>query len=215
MTVPKTMKILTTAVPVGGAQPADAALAATPRKVGLFLGSLRRASIGAALGRALPGISPAHLTFVPIAIGEIPFYNEDHEGQAPASWLTLRESIRCCDAVLFITPEYNRSVPAALKNAIDVASRPKGKSAWDGRPAAIITYSPGNFGGYACNHHLRQTFACLNMPTLATPEVYLSACAKLLDASGAIANEDTRAFLVTAMSRFARWIETNGTWRTS
>ena len=80
-----------------------------PRKVGLLLGSLRNASIGAALGRALPGISPAHLSFVPIAIGDLPFYNEDHEEQTPAPWLDLREAIRSCDAVLFVTPEYNRS----------------------------------------------------------------------------------------------------------
>lgn len=179
------------------------------RKIGLLLGSLRKASIGAALGRALPEISPAHLTFLPIPIGDIPFYNEDHESQPPASWIELREIIRSCDAVLFITPEYNRSVPAALKNAIDVASRPKGASAWDGKPAAIVTYSPGNLGGYACNHHLRQSFACLNMPLMATPEIYLSGCAKLLDASGGIANDDTRAFLRSAMNRFADWIEAN------
>lgn len=181
-----------------------------PRKVGLLLGSLRNASIGAALGRALPGISPAHLSFVPIAIGDLPFYNEDHEEQTPAPWLDLREAIRSCDAVLFVTPEYNRSIPAALKNAIDVGSRPKGKSAWDGKPAGIITYSPGSLGGYACNHHLRQAFACLNMPTMATPEIYLGGCAKLLDPSGAIASDDTRALLSAAMSRLANWIEANG-----
>lgn len=186
-----------------------------PRRVGLLLGSLRKASVGYALARALPGLAPAHLVLEPIPIGGMPFYNEDDEDQPPVSWLAFRERIRACDAVLFVTPEYNRSVPAALKNAIDVGSRPKGLSAWDGKPAAIITYSPGSLGGYACNHHLRQSFACLNMPTLATPEIYLSGCAKLLDTDGAIANAETRAFLAGAMSRFAQWIEANASARST
>ncbi len=179
----------------------------TQSKIGVLLGSLRKESISRKLAQALQDIAPATLQLEPISIGDMPFYNQDDEEKTPPSWRIFRERILACDAVLFITPEYNRSIPAVLKNAIDVGSRPYGKSAWNGKPAAIITFSPGNLGGFGANHHLRQMFTCLNMPTMPTPEVYLSGAAKLLDEHGAIASSETKTFLEQVMKNYAAWVE--------
>lgn len=179
------------------------------KKVGVLLGSLRKVSTSAALARALADLSPDDLSLELVSIGDMPIYNPDDEEHAPAAWRAFRSSILACDAVLFVSPEYNRSIPAVLKNAIDVGSRPQGRSVWNGKPAAIVTFSPGNLGGFGAHHHLRQSFACLNMPTMPAPEIYLSGSAKLLDERGAIANPDTHALLVRAMTSFARWIDIN------
>ena len=180
-----------------------------PRKVGVLLGSLRKASTSAALARALEHLCPDHLALERISIGDMPIYNQDDEEHAPESWRTFRKKILACDALLFVSPEYNRSIPAGLKNAIDVGSRPSGQSVWNGKPVAIVTFSPGNLGGFGAHHHLRQSFACLNMPTMPTPEIYLSGSAKLFNEHGAIANPDTEALLKRAMTSFARWIDAN------
>ncbi len=179
----------------------------TPKRVGLLLGSLRRNSTSAGLARALEAMLPSDWTLERQPIGDMPFYNPDDEKEAPASWRHFRERILACDALLFVTPEYNRSIPAALKNAIDVGSRPYGQSAWNGKPAAIVTFSPGNLGGFGANHQLRQAFVCLNMPTMPAPEVYLSGAATLLNGEGDIASPDTRAFLKRAMGSFVEWVE--------
>lgn len=181
----------------------------TDKKVGILLGSLRKNSTSGRLARALRGISPAGLSFEQLPIGDMPFYNPDDEARMPASWKKFREQVLSCDALLFITPEYNRSIPAVLKNAIDVGSRPHGQSAWNGKPAAIITFSPGKLGGFGVNHHLRQVFVCLNMPTMPAPEVYLSGSATLLDEQGELASPQTKDFLQQVMSSFARWIAQN------
>lgn len=176
-------------------------------RVGLLLGSLRQNATSARLARALETMLPADWALERLPIGDMPFYNPDDEVQAPASWRQFRQRILACDALLFVTPEYNRSIPAALKNAIDVGSRPYGQSVWNGKPAAIVTFSPGNLGGFGANHQLRQAFVCLNMPTMPAPEVYLSGAATLLDDQGDIANPDTRAFLERAMASFVQWVE--------
>ncbi|WP_370591955.1 NADPH-dependent FMN reductase [Roseomonas sp. KE0001] len=121
--------------------------------------------------------------------------------------MRLRENIRKADAILFVTPEYNRSVPAALKNALDVGSRPYGQSAWNAKPAAIISVSPGGLGAFGANHHLRQPLVFLNMPALQRPEAYISKVGDLLDADGKLVNEGTRSFLKTFTDAFADWIE--------
>jgi chromate reductase len=139
----------------------------------------------------------------------LPFYNQDVEAQSPAPWVAFRDRIRRADAVLFVTPEYNRSVPAALKNAIDVGSRPYGKSAWDGKPGAVVSASPGAIGGFGANHHLRQSLVFLNVPVLQQPEVYLGGVDKLFDERGGIASESTHGFLVKYLTAFAAWIERN------
>jgi len=111
--------------------------------------------------------------------------------------------------VLFVTPEYNRSVPAALKNALDVGSRPYGQSVWTGKPGAVVSASPGAIGGFGANHHLRQSLVFLNVPAMQQPEAYLGGADKLFDAAGAPANEGTRKFLAGFMQAFAGWIAAN------
>ena len=122
---------------------------------------------------------------------------------------SFRDSMRPVHAVLFATPEYNRSVPGVLKNAIDVGSRPSGKSIWDKKPAAIVSVSPGALGGFGANHHLRQSLVFLNMPPLQMPEAYIGGAAKLFDESGRLTNSSTRDFLSKYMQAFAAWVEKN------
>ncbi len=109
--------------------------------------------------------------------------------------------------MLFVTPEYNRSVPAALKNAIDIASRPYGASAWDGKPGAVVTVSPGAIGGFGANHHLRQMLVFLNVPAMQQPEAYLGGAGDYFDETGELKNEGTRAFLAKFMAAYAAWVE--------
>lgn len=125
----------------------------------------------------------------------------------PDEYKAFREKIKKMDAVLFVTPEYNRSVPAVLKNALDVGSRPKIDNVWNNKPAAVISQSPGSLGGFGANHHLRQTLTCLNMPVVQQPEAYISSVAQLFDENGAIANESTIAYLQTFIDTFIELIE--------
>jgi len=117
--------------------------------------------------------------------------------------------VKSFDGVLFVTPEYNRSVPAVLKNALDVGSRPFGQSVWGGKPGAVISVSPGAIGGFGANHHLRQSFVFLDIPVMQQPEAYIGGAAQLFDAEGKIINEGTREFLVKFMNSFAVWVEKN------
>jgi len=178
------------------------------RKIAIIVGSLRANSNSERLARAVAAEAPAHLAFDIVPIGDMPLYNPDIDGAAaPASWTAFRERIKSADAVLFVTPEYNRSVPAALKNAIDVGSRPYGQSAFAGKPAAVISSSMGPIAGFGANHHLRQSLAFLDMPTLQQPEMYLGSVTEWFDEAGAIKNADTRAFLGKFAAKFADWIE--------
>ena len=152
-------------------------------------------------------LAPPSLALSLVEIRELSLYNEDLESSVPAAWSEFRERIARADAVLFATPEYNRSVPGALKNAIDVASRPYGKSAWARKPAAVVSVSPGAMGGFGANHHLRQSLVFVDMPALQQPEVYLAHADKLLDASGKFATDSTRAFLTSFLQTFGVWIE--------
>jgi chromate reductase len=179
-----------------------------PRKVAVLVGSLRRGSYSRMTARALVRVAPKELEFEFIEIGDLPFYNEDQEAASPpAAWIEFRRKLRGADAVLFVTPEYNRSVPAALKNAIDVGSRPYGKSAWEGKPAAVVSVSPGAIGGFGANHHLRQSLVFLDMPAMQQPETYIGGAAGLFDESGGLVKEETAKFLKTIAEKFAAWIE--------
>lgn len=179
-----------------------------PRDVAVLVGSLRRDSFTRRVAVALGRLAPASLALEIVEIGDLPLYNQDLEtADPPSPWVRFRERIRAADAVLFATPEYNRSVPAVLKNAIDVGSRPYGKSAFGGKPAAVASVSPGALGAFGANHHLRQSLVFLDMPTLQQPEVYLGGVANLVDEAGNITNDATREFLTKFMAAFARWIE--------
>ena len=182
---------------------------ATTYNVGVLVGSLRKESFTRKLAHALAGLAPSSLKLGIIEIGAMPLYNQDDEAQAPAPWVSFRQEITGSDALLFVTPEYNRSIPAALKNAIDVGSRPSGKSVWAGKAGAVVSASPGAIGGFGANHHLRQSLACINVAILPAPEVYLSGIDKLLDGQGGIANETSREFLTKFMATFAAWVEAN------
>jgi len=180
------------------------------RSVGVLVGSLRKESFSRRLAGALRDLAPANLRLTVIEIGVLPHYNQDadDEGRPFEEWLTFRQAIRAADAILFVTPEYNRSVPGVLKNAIDVGSRPYGKSAWDGKPAAVVSNTPGAMGGFGANHALRQPCVYLNMPTMQQPEAYIGGAASLFSPDGGIAAATTRDFLRNYVVRYAEWIET-------
>ena len=181
---------------------------ATPRNVAVLIGSLRAASLNRKLAHALIAEAPEGLSFTIVEIGDMPFYNSDLEDAgSPAAWTDFREAIKAADAVLFVTPEYNRSLPATIKNALDVGSRPMGASVWNDKPAAIVTGSPGAVGGFGANHHLRQSLVFLNMPAMQQPEAYIGNIAKLFDEEGRLTNEGTKDFLKGFMQAFAAWIE--------
>jgi chromate reductase len=176
-------------------------------KVAVVLGSLRKGSYSLAVTKAVAGLAAPRLELNVVEIGDLPLYNPDLETDTPPpAWLRFRADVAAADAVLFVTPEYNRSIPGALKNAIDVGSRPYGKSAFSGKPAAIISQSPGMLGGFGANHHLRQPLVFLNMPVLQQPEVYLSKVADAVTETGEIKVEATRAFLQDFANKFADWI---------
>jgi len=179
------------------------------RNVAVIVGSLRKDSINRKVANALIEVAPAALKPAIIEIGQLPIYNQDEDSSPPAAWTGFRERIKSADAVLFVTPEHNRSVPAALKNAIDVGSRPYGASAWNGKPAAVVSASPGAIGGFGANHHLRQSLVFLNVPTMAQPEAYLGHADKLFDAGGKLVNDGTRKFLQDFMQAFAAWAAAN------
>ncbi len=174
--------------------------------VAVIVGSLRKGSINRQVAIALSELAPASLALNIIEIGQLPLYNQDEDENPPASWTAFRARIKAADAFLFVTPEYNRSVPAALKNALDVGSRPYGKNAWDGKPGAVVSASPGAIGGFGANHHLRQSFVFLNIAAMPQPEAYLGHADKLFDANGKLANDGTRKFLEGFLEAFARWI---------
>jgi chromate reductase len=180
---------------------------AAVRDVAVLVGSLRKASFNRAVAGVLAGLAPASLALRPVEIRALPLYDQDEEESPPPAWVAFREAIRPADALLFVTPEYNRSVPAALKNAVDVGSRPPGKSVWNGKPGAVVSASPGAMGGYGASQHLRQSLAVLNVPVMPQPEVYLAGVHKLLDADGRLTNESTLRFLTKVMEAFAAWIE--------
>lgn len=176
--------------------------------VAVIVGSLRKESVSRKAALALAKLAPSNLNLEIVEIGDLPLYNEDVEAAgAPASWSRLREELRQSDAVLFITPEYNRSVPGALKNAIDVGSRPYGDSAWSGKPAAVLSLSPGAVGAFGANHHLRQSLVFLDMPILQQPEAYVGNAFSLFDDDGEFNSDSTRDFFESFIGAFADWID--------
>jgi chromate reductase len=180
---------------------------ASPRKVAVIVGSLRKESFSRKLALALRTIAPPSLALEIVEIGQLPLFNQDDEANPPLASVAFKTQVGEADAVLFVTPEYNRSVPGVLKNAIDVGSRPYGKSAWEGRPAAVISLSPGAMGAFGANHHLRQALVFLNMPAMAQPEAYVGGAADLFDEQGALKKPETRQFLEKFLAAFAHWID--------
>ena len=176
-------------------------------KVAVLVGSLRKESLNRKAAQALIALAPANLRLQIVEFGDLPLYDEDLEAAGPPEpWLRFRREVAASDAVLFVTPEYNRSVPGALKNAIDVGSRPYGKSAWAGKPAAVMSVSPGAMGGFGANHHLRQSLVFLDMPVLQQPEAYVGGAGELFGENGELKQERTKAFFQTFIDAFAGWL---------
>jgi chromate reductase len=176
------------------------------KDVAVFVGSLRKESFNRKMALALAAMAPPSLKLEIVEIRNLPLYDQDGDANPPSEWTNFRERIRKADGVLFVTPEYNRSIPGALKNAIDVGSRPYGKSAWNGKPGAVVSVSPGAIGAFGANHHVRQTLVFLNVPAMPQPEAYIGGADKLFDAEGKIANPGTRDFLANFLAAFDRWV---------
>ena len=176
--------------------------------VATLIGSLRRESFTRKIANALVELAPGTLAFETIEIGSLPLYDQDLEDAAerPAEWIAFRERVRAKDALLFATPEYNRSVPGALKNAIDVGSRPKTQNAWSGKPAAVISVTTGALGALGANHHLRQSLMAVNVAAMAHPEAYIANAMTLLGPDGRLLNDGTRDFLRRFTESFERWV---------
>lgn len=175
-------------------------------QVAVLVGSVRKQSFNRMLANALAAMAAPALSLRVVEIGDLPFYNDELEGEAPATWQRVREAVGAADAVLFVTPEYNRSVPAVLKNAVDVLSRPYGKGALNGKTAAVISASPGALGGFGANHHLRQSLAALGVKTMAAPEAYIGGIANAFDEQGKLLNTSTKEFLEKFVQAFREWI---------
>ena len=181
----------------------------TTRDVAVIVGSLRKESFNRKMANALAAMATAPLKLEIVEIRQLPLYNQDDDANPPAASAAFKQRVQKADAVLFVTPEYNRGMPGVLKNAIDIASRPYGTSAWNGKPGAVISVSPGAIGGFGANHHLRQSLVFLNVPALQQPEAYIGNAAKLFDQSGKLTDDSTRDFLQKFLQAFAQWIERN------
>src|ERR1700688_3874592 len=182
-----------------------------PMNVCVLVGSLRKASFSGMLANALISLAPPSMESEIVEIGQMPLYNQDLErliDPPPAPWTAFRQRVKAADAVLFVTPEYNRPVPAVLKNALDVGSRPYGSSVWDRKPGAVVSGSQGGIGGFGANQHLRQSLVFLNVPTMQQPEAYVGHADKLFDEHGKLVSDGTRKFLQEFMQAFANWVET-------
>jgi len=178
------------------------------RDVAVLVGSLRKDSINRKMALALAGLAPPALSLDIVGIGDLPHYNSDLDNDNPPdAWTAFRGRVAKADALLFVTPEYNRSVPGVLKNAIDVGSRPYGKGVFGGKPGAVVTVSPGAIGGFGANHHLRQMLVFLDVPMLQQPEAYIGGGDKLFDDAGGIASEGSRKFLERFIQAYAAWVE--------
>ncbi len=176
------------------------------KNIVVLVGSLRKESFALKIAKTLIAVAPPELNMEIIEIGQLPLYNEDLDTQdAPAPWTAFRERLSHANAVLLVTPEYNRSVPAVLKNALDVASRPYGHNMFDGKPGAVISSSTGAYGGFGANHHLRQSLMFLNVPLMQQPEAYVGGVDKIFDKSGQI-QQSSREFLSKFMQAYNNWL---------
>jgi chromate reductase len=177
-------------------------------KIVVFVGSLRRASLNLKLARAVVKQFPPEFTFEFASLGDIPLYNQDLDNAMPASAVKLKQQIVASDGILIVTPEHNRSLPAALKNAIDWGTRPPGQNSFDSKPSGIMGTSPSATGTGICQQHLRAILAAEGSPTFTRPEVFLQWKEGLIDDQDVITNETTREFLQGWVNGYVKWIKT-------
>ena len=173
--------------------------------IAVLVGSLRRESYNRQLANVLATLFAPDFSLQQLEIGDLPLYNQDQDSDQPAPTRRLKSEIAAADGVIFVTPEYNRSVPGVLKNAIDHASRPYGESAWKGKPAGVLGVSVGAPGTSMAQQHLRNMLAYLDMPTLGQPEIFLQVREGMF-ANGTIAKADTRAFLQSWVDAYSAWV---------
>ena len=178
-----------------------------PRQVGYVVGSLRKDSYNRKLAQALIRLGPPDFNFKELHIGDLPLYDQDEDRSQAPEVQRLKSELRAVDAVMFVTPEYNRSIPGVLKNAIDHASRPYGQNAWAGKPAGIIGASIGAIGTAIAQAHLRTVLGYVDMPLLGQPEVYIQVKDGFFDEAGNIANAETRKFLHGWMDKYVAWVK--------
>jgi chromate reductase len=177
------------------------------RRIAVIVGSLRKESYNLRIARILAELAPPHLSLEFVEVGGLPLYNEDLEKDPPAAWRDFRDAVRPAEALLFVTPEYNRSMPGALKNALDVGSRPYGSSVFEKKPGAVATASQGAIGGFGSNHHLRQSCVFLDVPMMQQPEAYLSNVQKAFGEDGTFADASLKKLLQRFINAYADWVE--------
>jgi chromate reductase len=176
-------------------------------RVGYFVGSLSSTSINRVLSKALIRLAPGDLEFTEIPIGDLPLYSQDYDADFPPEARALKDAISASDAILFVSPEYNRSIPGALKNAIDWASRPWGQNSFDNMPAAVIGASVGQIGTAMAQQSLRGVLSFCNARQMTTPEAYIQYSPEIFTADGDVTSEATREFLCDYMAEFRIYIE--------
>lgn len=179
------------------------------KRIGVIVGSLRKESFNRKMAQALIKLAPESLEMEMIEIGHLSMYNQDYDENPPKDWVEFRNRIKEMDAILFVSPEYNRSIPGVLKNSIDIGSRPYGHSVWDGKPAGIITVSVGAIGGFGSNHHLRQVMTYLNMPCMPQPEAYIGGATNLFGKNGEITVPAVSDLALKFINTFAAWVDRN------
>lgn len=177
------------------------------RRIAVVVGSLRRESYNRQLANAIKKLAPQNFTLYDVRIDDLPLYNQDDDANQAEPVKRLKNEIASSDGVVFVTPEYNRSVPGVLKNAIDHASRPYGQNSWKGKPAGVLGASVGAAGTSMAQQHLRNILAYLDAPALCQPEVFVQVKPGLFDQDGKIANADTNKFLQAWMDSFSAWVE--------
>ena len=179
--------------------------------IGILVGSLRKESYSKKISEAVCAMAPEGFNFKRISLDDLPMYNQDFDdhNKVPPAITSFRDEMEAVDGVLFITPEYNRSVPAVLKNALDIGSTPHGKSIWNSKPGAIFSNSPGNLSAFGANHHLRQSLVFLNIPIMQQPEVYISKVNELFDETGNLKEGNTKEFLKKALDSYIKWFKIN------
>lgn len=175
-------------------------------KVAVLVGSLRKDSYNRRLAQALEKLAPDDFKFNFIQIDDLPLYNQDFDSDYPAVYTRLKQDIEAADAVLLVTPEYNRSFPGVIKNAVDIASRPWGTNSFAGKPAGLIGISIGAIGTAVAQQHMRTVLSYLDVRTMNSPEAYLTNSEGMFDADGAIADANMRQFLQGWMDNFVAWV---------
>ena len=175
------------------------------KKIAVLVGSLRKESFNRKIANELIRLSSDGFDLEIIEIGNLPLYSEDLDQNPPQEWIDFRQKIKNSDGILVVSPEYNRTIPGALKNAIDVGSRPYGSSVWPGKPGAVVTSSISSLGGLAANHHIRQAFVFIDVPLMQQPEAYIGNSSQIWNDDGT-AVEETQKFLKDWMGAYEKWV---------